>query len=169
MTNSPETVEALIERLEYRIRKAAGDQIIIEEDDGVALLTALATLQSENERLTKERDEARARATENHAETRAFWDALVPKGPRCRDCADFDGRCQGDGPPCAPQEHALENLAKLQSRALAAEAALPKAVADMKERAAKRIDQEADAFTGFPEERILRPLAAAIRALSEGE
>ncbi len=60
-------------------------------------------------------EELRGRAAKSHAETRAFWDALVPKGPRCRDCADFDGRCQGDGPPCAPQEHALENLTKLKA------------------------------------------------------
>lgn len=53
--------------------------------------------------------------TKSAKETRAFWDALIPKGGRCRECADFDGRCQGDGPPCDPQAHALENLAKLQS------------------------------------------------------
>lgn len=53
--------------------------------------------------------------TKSAKETRAFWDALIPKGGRCRDCADFDGRCQGDGPPCDPQAHALENLAKLQA------------------------------------------------------
>lgn len=57
--------------------------------------------------------EARERTKKAVSETRAFWDVLVPKGGRCRDCADFDGRCQGDGPPCDPQAHALENLAKL--------------------------------------------------------
>lgn len=57
--------------------------------------------------------EVRERTKRSVSETRAFWDALVPKGPMCRDCADFDGRCQGDGPPCDPQAHALENLAKL--------------------------------------------------------
>lgn len=52
-----------------------------------------------------------------HKETwqqlRAFWDRLNPPSPRCRDCADCNGRCQNVGPPCDPQERALERLDKL--------------------------------------------------------
>jgi hypothetical protein len=67
-------------------------------------------------------EEARDRTKAAVADTREFWRALIPEGPRCRDCADFDGHCQGDGPPCDPQAHALENLAKLKAALTAAEA-----------------------------------------------
>lgn len=73
---------------------------------------------------------ARLRAAE--AERKAFkiaasnlrqlWGAIIPPGPRCRDCADFDGRCQGDGKPCDPQQHALELIEDLKARAGKAEA-----------------------------------------------
>ncbi len=31
-------------------------------------------------------------------------------GPRCRDCADADGRCPVSGRPCDPQEEAIERI-----------------------------------------------------------
>lgn len=61
----------------------------------------------------KQRRDAERRSKETWQQLRAFWDRLIPPSPRCRDCADFDGRCQGDGPPCDPQAHALERLDKL--------------------------------------------------------
>lgn len=87
------------------------------------------TVADDNVRLTRELAEAKAAATKNHAETRAFWAALIPPSPRCRDCADFDGRCQGDGAPCDPQEHALENLGKIKSELSEAKARIGEAVA----------------------------------------
>jgi hypothetical protein len=51
-----------------------------------------------------------------HQQRLALWEAIAggPE-PRCRDCADFDGRCQGDGLPCDPQERALERVKLLRA------------------------------------------------------
>jgi hypothetical protein len=57
-----------------------------------------------------------AKLKESHQQKLALWQAIAggPE-PRCRDCADFDGRCQGDGLPCDPQERALERIARLRA------------------------------------------------------
>jgi hypothetical protein len=62
-------------------------------------------------------DDAKAVHLKTWQNLRALWLALDdgPK-PRCRDCADFDGRCQGDGLPCDPQERALEQITRLRER-----------------------------------------------------
>jgi hypothetical protein len=52
----------------------------------------------------------------SHQNCLALWEALEGgASPRCRDCADFDGRCQGNGPACDPQERALERIKALRS------------------------------------------------------
>lgn len=74
----------------------------------VAAVNALPGLLAENEAL-------RAKLADAERERRALWSAIIPPGPRCRDCADFDGRCQGDGHPCEPQERALEIVARMKA------------------------------------------------------
>lgn len=53
-----------------------------------------------------------------------LWVAILPHGRRCRDCADYDGRCQGTGHPCDPQEHALEIISGMKQRIAELEAEL---------------------------------------------
>ncbi len=52
---------------------------------------------------------------DTHKQLLALWTALDggPK-PRCRDCADYNGRCPSDNLPCEPQDRALEQIANLQ-------------------------------------------------------
>lgn len=59
--------------------------------------------------------EQRSRAT--WQDLQKLWEAIAggPE-PRCRDCADHNGRCQDKGPPCDPQERALERVAKLRAQ-----------------------------------------------------
>lgn len=42
---------------------------------------------------------------------RRIFDAL-PRGPRCRDCADEDGRCPAQDRPCDPVEWVVELIHK---------------------------------------------------------
>jgi hypothetical protein len=72
-------------------------------------------------RLRKERDEYKASATSAMRDKRRLWNLAQGypadcdnEGPRCRDCADFDGRCQGTGAPCDPQEAAEERIVNLR-------------------------------------------------------
>jgi hypothetical protein len=52
----------------------------------------------------------------SHQNCLALWEALEGgASPRCRDCADFNGRCQGNGPACEPQERALERIKALRA------------------------------------------------------
>lgn len=44
------------------------------------------------------------------AEWHRLIEAIVPRGPMCRDCADNNGRCPTDDLPCDPTERALELL-----------------------------------------------------------
>lgn len=145
----------VVEKLTKTLRRAedgagtlpAKEAVKLRPADWHAVTREAREAANEIARLRAELAAAKERALKFHAETRAFWDALVPKGPRCRDCADFDGRCQGDGPPCAPQDHALENLAKLKARALAAEAkaeGLAKALEPFAEVAASYDPDEGD-------------------------
>jgi hypothetical protein len=58
--------------------------------------------------------EAALRAS--HQNCLALWEALEGgASPRCRDCADFNGRCQGNGLACDPQKRALERIKNLRS------------------------------------------------------
>jgi hypothetical protein len=53
----------------------------------------------------------------SHQNCLALWEALEGgASPRCRDCADFNGRCQGNGPACDPQERALERIKALRGQ-----------------------------------------------------
>lgn len=65
--------------------------------------------------------EREARHLKTWKDLQALWLALDggPR-PRCRDCADFDGRCQGNGLPCDPQERALEQIKQLRASPSAA-------------------------------------------------
>lgn len=56
--------------------------------------------------------EAEDRAAKNWRDFRDLRLEIIGHGPMCRDCADFDGRCQGNGPPCDPDEAAKEKLAE---------------------------------------------------------
>jgi len=58
----------------------------------------------------------RAQLASAHKDRVALWQAINGHGPRCRDCADFHGRCQGDGPPCDPQARAMQEAAKIKDR-----------------------------------------------------
>lgn len=41
--------------------------------------------------------------------------AALPKLPRCRECADHDGRCPSNDVPCDPVEHAIEIMQSLSA------------------------------------------------------
>lgn len=73
-----------------------------------AILRIWDAKDAELQRVTAERDAAAERARQYHADRAALWDALVPRGPFCRGCADVDGRCPDLNRPCDPQEAALE-------------------------------------------------------------
>lgn len=100
--------------------------------DAQALSTQVQRLTEENEALRKERDEAQAnayrsdkaadalnaatkdagdRAADMWRKFRDLRTEIIGDGPMCRDCADFDGRCQGNGPPCDPDEAVKEKIA----------------------------------------------------------
>lgn len=125
-----EALRADNERLEREKSAALG----LVEGHSLTIKSLEATICSQRQRLAKlERDDAAFRADNERLEKEwakanrersALWDALLPKHPRCRDCADFDGRCQGDGPPCDPQKRALEAASELKARAERAEASL---------------------------------------------
>jgi hypothetical protein len=53
--------------------------------------------------------------SESHKQLLALWTALDggPR-PRCRDCADYNGRCPSDNLPCEPQDRALEQIENLR-------------------------------------------------------
>lgn len=55
--------------------------------------------------------------SDSHKQLLALWTALDggPK-PRCRDCADYNGKCPSDNLPCEPQDRALEQIANLHRR-----------------------------------------------------
>jgi hypothetical protein len=74
--------------------------------------------QANRETLALEREnvDLRAKLREAHQDKLALWEAIAGgPGPRCRDCADFSGRCQGNGLPCDPQARALEQIATLRT------------------------------------------------------
>lgn len=61
---------------------------------------------------------ATAKLDEAEARARKYWQAfrdlrldIIGHGRMCRDCADFDGRCQGNGQPCDPDEAVKEQIA----------------------------------------------------------
>ncbi|WP_024516974.1 hypothetical protein [Bradyrhizobium sp. Tv2a-2] len=58
-----------------------------------------------------ETDDLAGKLRAAHQDKLKLWEAIAggPE-PRCRDCADFNGRCQGDGLPCEPQERALKRV-----------------------------------------------------------
>ena len=61
-------------------------------------------------------DSLRALLRKSHQNCLAMWEALEGgPSPRCRDCADFNGRCQGKGKACDPQERAMEQIKLLRS------------------------------------------------------
>jgi hypothetical protein len=54
----------------------------------------------------------------SHQNNMALWEALNGgASPQCRDCADFNGRCQGKGEFCDPQERALDQIKRLRAAA----------------------------------------------------
>jgi hypothetical protein len=58
----------------------------------------------------------RAKLRDSHQNCLAMWEALEGgPSPMCRDCADFNGRCQGNGPACEPQERAMERIKHLRT------------------------------------------------------
>jgi len=120
MTDHSELVAELQARTtSYRLGGPSSEHTALLLDQAATALSSQSLSLSEaREEIERLRSDIAVKAkllTKSAKETRAFWDALIPKGGRCRECADFDGRCQGDGPPCDPQAHALENLAKLQA------------------------------------------------------
>ena len=75
---------------------------------------------AEVQRLTRERDAANSRAKGNWKHLSRLWDLAKgydpdddEEGPRCRDCADENGRCPHSGFPCDPQEEAEERIRKM--------------------------------------------------------
>jgi hypothetical protein len=105
---------------------------LVRQSDALALQKANEAQREQIQRLTKERDEAQAeayrsqqqavvaqqavseaseRAAKNWRDFRDLRIAITGDGPMCRDCADFDGRCQGDGRPCDPDEAVSEQIA----------------------------------------------------------
>ena len=52
-----------------------------------------------------------------------MWDAIIPHGPRCRDCADADGTCPHSGLPCDPTDAAIELVKRLRESLTEAERA----------------------------------------------
>jgi len=69
---------------------------------------------------------------EHQALRRRIMDT-VPKGPRCRDCADCNGTCQNDGKtPCDPVELAFSRFAALEARS-DQQAAVERTIAALRE------------------------------------
>lgn len=78
--------------------------------------SSAGTAEPSMEDLRRTNVELMAKLKESHQHNLALWEAIAggPE-PRCRDCADFDGRCQGNGLPCDPQERALEQIKRLRA------------------------------------------------------
>ncbi|WP_024516778.1 hypothetical protein [Bradyrhizobium sp. Tv2a-2] len=64
-----------------------------------------------------ETDDLAGKLRAAHQDKLKLWEAIAggPE-PRCRDCADFNGKCQGNGLPCDPQERALERVKQLRAQ-----------------------------------------------------
>ena len=89
-------------------------QIVLTKD------AKIIELMEEVECLTRERDAANSRAKGNWKHLSRLWDLAKgydpdddEEGPRCRDCADENGRCPHSGFPCDPQEEAEERIRKM--------------------------------------------------------
>jgi hypothetical protein len=78
----------------------------------LALLDALAS-----ERTAREKAEAACKRAAGN--WHKIVDAVIEPGPMCRDCADFDGTCQGGEAPCDPTEHVIWKFKRIEA-ALAA-------------------------------------------------
>jgi hypothetical protein len=102
--------EALVARLRADVcwRTGFGNARLSGRTEPREAADLIETQAAEIERLTRDLGEAENRSLKHWRAMRALWDVLLPLTPRCRECADFDGRCQAKGHPCDPQEWAIE-------------------------------------------------------------